>query len=135
MCSSCSLGDANSLTILVQCNCSLTTIAAVEIAVTLWWSVRFHDMKNSSDVLGRNKRGPRKERRPLAFFPAQNAALHYLTHHGAYQLTETEIHDLIELVHSYSGRFDSVAARRAREWLARSGPQALCLAHEGGRKF
>jgi hypothetical protein len=35
----------------------------------------------------------------------------------AYQRSDMEIHDLIELVHSYRGRFDAVAARRAREWL------------------
>jgi hypothetical protein len=28
-------------------------------------------------------------------------------HYDAYQLTEIEIHDLIELVHSYSGKFDA----------------------------
>jgi hypothetical protein len=48
--------------------------------------------------------------------PAANLALHYLAKH-AHQLSEMQVCDLVELVHSSNGRFDPVAARRAREWL------------------
>ena len=47
---------------------------------------------------------------------AHNEALRYLAD-PSYQLSE--IRDLIALVHSSDGRFDPVAARRAREWLSR----------------